>query len=135
MIILDSAVSLYRIEHAELVDGIKEKDRKERMDTVLEANRSLSRQLSMLSNLAKERKIPVLITAHAFKSWDDGMFDVVGGDAIKYWSKTMVYLEKTGKTSERKATIVKHRSRAEDGSVKFMLVDDGIKPSSGFRIF
>ncbi len=134
LIILDSAVALYRIEHAELADGIAEKDRKKKMGMLLEANRSLSRQMSVLSKIANERRIPVLITAHAFKSWEDGGYDVVGGDAIKYWSKNMVFLEKTGKTSERKATIVKHRSRPEGGSVKFMLVNEGIKPS-GFRIF
>jgi len=129
LIILDSAVALYRIEHAELADGIAEKDRKSRMDTLLEANRSLSRQMSVLSKVAKEKKIPVLITAHAFKNWDNGSYEVVGGDAIKYWSKAMVHLEKTGKTSERKATIMKHRSKEEDNSVKFLLVNEGIKPS------
>jgi len=135
LIILDSAVALYRIEHAELSDGIAEKDRKSRMDTLLGANRSLSRQMSVLSKVAKDRNIPVLITAHAFKNWDDGSYEVVGGDAIKYWSKAMVHLEKTGKTSERKATIMKHRSKEENNSVKFLLVNDGIKPSGGFRIF
>ena len=100
---------------------------------------------------ANKKGIPVVVTAHAFKHWDDGshgydrgggsavyghgggsaVYEMVGGDAMRYWSKTIVYLEKTGKTSERKATIMKHRSREEDGSVKFMLVDDGIKPSRG----
>lgn len=134
LIILDSAVALYRIEHAGLAEGIAEKDKIRKMDLLLSANRSLSRQLSVLSNTAKESGIPVLITAHAFSNWEDGKTDVVGGDAMKYWSKTMVLLEKTGRASERKATIVKHRSREEDGSVKFVITGDGIKPS-GFRIF
>jgi len=151
LIIIDSAVALYRIEHAELSEGIAEKDRKSKMDTLLGANRSLSRQMALLSKIANEKGIPVVVTAHAFKHWDDGshgydrgggsavyghgggsaVYEMVGGDAMRYWSKTIVYLEKTGKTSERKATIMKHRSREEDGSVKFMLVDDGIKPSRG----
>ena len=131
LIILDSAVALYRIEHAELADGIQERDRKNKMDILLGANRSLSRQMSVLSKTAKDRNIPVLITAHAFKNWDNGELEVVGGDAIKYWSKVMVHLEKTGKTSERKATLVKHRAREENSSVKFLLVNEGIKPSKG----
>ncbi|MBM3303632.1 MAG: DNA repair and recombination protein RadB [Candidatus Aenigmarchaeota archaeon] len=135
LIILDSAVALYRIEHAELAEGIQERDRKNRMDTLLGASRSLSRQMSVLSKIAKDRNIPVLITAHAFRNWDSGELEVVGGDAIRYWSKTMVHLEKTGKTSERRATIVKHRAREENNSVKFLLVNEGIKPSKGFGLF
>lgn len=134
LIVLDSAVALYRIEHAELADGVAEKDKSKKMDMLLGANRSLSRQMSLLSKTARERNIPVLVTAHAFKSWDDGSYEMVGGDAMKYWSKTIIHLEKTGKTSERKATLVKHRAREENNSVKFLLVNDGIKPS-GFRIF
>ncbi len=135
LIVLDSAVALYRIEHAELADGVAEKDKSKKMDMLLGANRSLSRQMSLLSNTARERNIPVLVTAHAFKSWDDGSYEMVGGDAMKYWSKTIIHLEKTGKTSERKATLVKHRAREENNSVKFLLVNEGIKPSGGFRIF
>jgi DNA repair protein RadB len=131
LIILDSAVALYRIEHAELAEGVSDKDRAKKMDVLLSANRSLSRQMSALSKIAKDRSIPVVVTAHAFKSWDDGSYDIVGGDAMRYWSKTMVYLEKTGKTSERKATIAKHRSREEHGVAKFLLTNDGIKPSKG----
>ena len=134
LIVLDSAVALYRIEHAELADGVAGKDRIKNMDILLGANRSLSRQMSMLSKIAKEKNMPVLVTAHAFKNWDDGSYDMVGGDAMRYWSKTIVYLEKTGKTSERKATIIKHRAREENGSVKFLLMNEGIRPV-GFRIF
>jgi DNA repair protein RadB len=131
LVILDSAVALYRIEHAELADGVLEKDRAKKMDILLGANRSLSRQMSVLSKISKERNIPVLVTAHAFRNWDDGSHEMVGGDAMRYWSKTIVHLEKTGKTSERKATLVKHRAREENNSVKFLLTNDGIKPSRG----
>jgi DNA repair protein RadB len=122
MIILDSAVALYRLECA---DPTKE---------TLEANKKLSIQLSILSNLARKKNIPVLITAHTFKDWDSGENKIIGGDSIKYWSKSIVFLEHTGKTGERKASIVKHRSLPEGRSVKFMIVNEGIKPS-GFKIF
>ena len=69
-----------------------------------------------------------------FRGWENGNPDVVGGDLMKYWSKTMVYLEKTNRMSERKATIMKHRFAPEGGNVKFSIVKEGIKPS-GFRIF
>jgi DNA repair protein RadB len=122
LIILDSAVALYRLEYAD-----------PKAET-LEAHRELSKQISILSGISRERNIPVIITAHTFQNWDTGTNEIVGGDMIKYWSKAIVYLERTNKTSERKATIVKHRWLPEGGTVKFVIVEDGIKPA-GFRIF
>ncbi|MEM5871719.1 MAG: DNA repair and recombination protein RadB [Candidatus Aenigmatarchaeota archaeon] len=122
MIILDSAVALYRLECA---DPTRE---------TLEINKELSIQLSILSNIARRKNIPVIITAHAFKNWDSGENQIIGGDAIKYWSKVIVFLEPTGKMNERKATIIKHRSLPEGRNVKFEIVKEGIRPSS-FRIF
>lgn len=123
LIILDSAVALYRLEHGE-----------NSKPEITEQNRELSRQLSILSAISRDKKIPVVLTAHTYKNWDTGENEIVGGDPLKYWSKSIVFLEKTGKTSERKATIIKHRSEPEGKSVKFMIVEDGIRPS-GFRIF
>jgi DNA repair protein RadB len=131
LIILDSAVSLYRLEYSEQSDS---KDRTDPKKEILRANRELSKQVSVLSAIAREMEIPVLLTAHMFRNWDTGRNEIIGGDMIKYWSKAIISLEKTGKTSERRATIVKHRSLAEGGSVKFMIVQNGIKPA-GFRIF
>jgi len=122
LIVLDSAVSLYRLENT---DPKIEK---------LETSRELSKQLSILSNIARDKEIPILITTHTFKNWDTGEDDTVGGDSIKYWSKSMVFIEKTSKTGERKATVTKHRSIEEGKSVKFQLVEDGIKPGK-FSIF
>jgi len=130
MIIVDSMVALYRIEYSETRNG-----ELKRLNTqIMEANRELSRQLSILSNIAREKNIPVVITAHVFSNWDTGEEEIIGGEVIKYWSKVMVLLERTGKMSERKATITKHRYMPEGKSAKFIIVDEGIKPA-GFRIF
>ena len=143
LVILDSSVALYRLEHAELKSGkalyvspqenISAQARKYSPE-ISEMNREMSKQLAFLSSLARERKIPVIITAHTYKNWETGDNEIVGGDPLKYWSKTMVFIEKTSRTGERKATITKHRSQPEGKSVKFEIVEDGIKPS-GFRIF
>ena len=125
LIVIDSMVALYRLEYTE-----EKKKKSERMEHI----RELSRQLSVLSNIAREKNIPVMITSHMFKDWDTGNSDVVGGDMMKYWSKTIMYIEKTSKMSERKAIIMKHRFAPEGGNVKFSIVKEGIKPS-GFRIF
>ncbi|MFH1978623.1 MAG: DNA repair and recombination protein RadB [Candidatus Aenigmatarchaeota archaeon] len=122
LIVVDSMVSLYRLEYTDpKVEAI-------------EANRELSKQLSVLSKIAKDRNIPVIITAHTFENWDTGENEVVGGNVIKYWSKSIIYIERTGKTSERKAIITKHRHMPEGKSVKFDLVEEGIRPA-GFKLF
>ncbi len=122
MLVLDSAVALYRLKCA---DPTKE---------TLGANKELSVQLSILSNIARKKKIPVIITAHTFKNWETGENQIIGGDSIKYWSKSIIFIEHTGRMGERKATVFKHRSIPEGRTVKFDIVNEGIRPS-GFRIF
>jgi|GEM_PF-69917 DNA repair protein RadB len=175
LIILDSAVALYRLEYAdahangnmnigdiekneaelsltglshaqhgntkstEVGNNIKPRTEKLKSKAfadsqILAANRELSKQLSILSNIAREKNIPVVITAHTFKNFRTGEDDMIGGEMIKYWSKAIVFLERTGKTSERKATVFKHRSLPEGSSAKFEITGSGIKPS-GFKIF
>ncbi len=127
LIIVDSIVSLYRLGND------PEKGRQSR-EELLEANRELSRQLSVLSNMARQRKIPVIMTAHTFKNWETGENEMIGGDVLKYWSKAIIFLEKTEKLSERKATITKHRFMEEGKEAKFVIVEKGIEPSK-FKIF
>ena len=132
LIIIDSMVALYRLEYADRMN--EKKSGKKEIDLVMEANRELSKQLSLLSAVSREKNIPVLITTHTFRHWDKGTNELVGGDAMKYWSKTIVLLEKTGRMSERRATVIKHRHVPELGQAKFDITQNGIKPS-GFRIF
>lgn len=122
LIVVDSTSNLYRLEYADA----KEED--DKVATII-SNRRLSKQLSILHNIAKERDIPVIVTSHMTKNWDTEENDVVGGEMVKYWSKAIILLEKTGKANERKAIIIKHRSLPEGKDVKFLLVENGIKPS------
>lgn len=123
LVVLDSAAALYRLEYA---DPDKE---------ALPANRELSRQMSILSSIARNKKIPVIVTSHTYKNWETERNEIVGGDSVKYWSKVLVFLERTGKMGERNATVIKHRWIPEGKSVKFVLTQDGIKPASGFKLF
>lgn len=132
LIILDSAAALYRLEYS---DGMNYEGKGyDSNQKVLEANRELSRQLSILSNIAREKGIPVLVTSHTFRHWETGEDEVVGGDSMKYWSKALVFIERSGKMSERCATLIKHRSIPEGRKVKFTITGDGIK-EAGFRLF
>lgn len=121
LIIVDSFVSLYRLEYAD-----------PKIETI-EANRELSKQMSVLAKIAKEKNISVMVTAHTFKNWETGEDEVVGGNLLKYWSKVILFFERTGRTSERKVTIAKHRSLQEGKSVKLDLVEAGIQPA-GFKL-
>ncbi|MFH0889819.1 MAG: DNA repair and recombination protein RadB [Candidatus Aenigmatarchaeota archaeon] len=114
LVVLDSSVALYRLEYAET-------------DDVMKANKQLGIHLSMLSGMARDLKIPVVITTHVFKKNDSEILDVIGGDAIKYWCKSIILIDKTRETSVRSATIVKHRSITEGKSVNFLLTETGIE--------
>ena len=87
----------------------------------------------IMRKMAKEKNISVMVTAHTFKNWETGEDEVVGGNLLKYWSKVILFFERTGRTSERKVTIAKHRSLQEGKSVKLDLVEAGIQPA-GFKL-
>lgn len=128
LIIVDSMVALYRLEYAET------ENESQTQKSILEANRQLSKQLSLLSELSRDKGIPVIVTAHTYKNWKTGKNEMIGGDVLRYWSKAIVFLERTGRMSERKASIVKHQHLPEGQTAKFMLVENGISPVR-FRLF
>lgn len=122
LIILDSAVALYRLEFLENKEDSNE------------PARQLSKQMSILSHIARSKGIPVIATAHTYRKWDTEKDEIIGGELIKYWSKSLVFIERTGRMSERQARIVKHRHIEEGKEVKFMLAEEGIVPVR-FKIF
>lgn len=128
LVIVDSFSALYRLEYADAGQS------KGVNPVILDANRELSRQLSILSTYARERHVPVIITSHTFRNRETGQDEVVGGEVIKYWSKGIVFVERTGRAGERKATVIKHRSLPEGKHAKFVIDGHGIKPA-GFKLF
>lgn len=108
LLVVDSLVMLYRL-------NLPEDHQK--------ANAMLSKQISWLHSLAEEQKIPVVVTGHVYTTEDGNQ--VVGGDIIKYWAKSLLFVEKTGR-GKRRATLIKHRSRGAGKSCNFRLSDSGI---------
>ncbi len=86
LVVVDSLVALYRLEYSN-------------QDEVLAASRKLSKQLSSLAGLARDEKIPVILTAHTYKNWETRADEMVGGEVLKYWSKAILFLERTGRMS------------------------------------
>ncbi len=110
MIIVDSLVALYRIKLQEEVS---------------ESNRELSRQLSILSKIARKKDIPVIVTNQVYSSFKTDDITMVGRDVPTYWSKCLVRLEKVSENT-RKAVLKKHRSRPEGLSKSFRLGREGL---------
>jgi len=111
LIILDSAVALYRL----------------REGGQTEINRELGKQMGLLSRLARKYNIAVIITNHIYSVFDgDGVIEPVGGTILKYWSKIIVELEKN-ENGERFAVLKRHKNKPEGLKVKFEIVNKGLR--------
>lgn len=98
LIVLDSAVALYRLE-----EGATERKKA--------LGRELGRMLAGLAGVARRRNLAVLITNQVYSSMENGLDDVrpVGGPALEYWSKVIIELRIRGEMGQREGVIVKHR--------------------------
>lgn len=111
LIILDSAVALYRLK-----DGGQ-----------TQINRDLGKQMGLLSKIARKYDIAVIITNHIYSVFnEEGIIEPVGGTILKYWSKNIVELIKN-ENGERYALLKRHKTRPEGQKVKFEIVDSGLK--------
>jgi len=111
LIILDSAVALYRL--------------KEGGQTQI--NRDLGKQMGLLSKIARKYDIAVIITNHIYSVFDEeDIIEPVGGTILKYWSKNIIELIKM-ENGERFALLRRHKTRPEGQKVKFEIVDSGLK--------
>jgi len=125
LIVVDSAVMLYRLEFAKKED-------------VFEVNRDLGAQLGLLTQIVRRHKIPVLLTNQIYHSFDEyDKVHMVGGDVVKYSSKCLIELQ-TLPSGARRAVLRKHRSIPEEREVVFRIVTRGLELTSdrkGFGLF
>lgn len=124
LIVVDSMVMLYRLAKAD--------------ENIAETNLELANQLRTLSEIARKKSIPILVTNQVYSDFKTNDLKIVSGDIIKYWSKCIVKLEKLD-SSSYKASIFKHRSLAASNSICFEIKDQGLievkDPKKGFRLF
>lgn len=112
LVILDSAVALYRVGDGESS----------------QLNQELGRQMNRLLNMARKHDLAVVITNHVYSRFDgEGLIEPVGGTILKYRSKIMVEIVKGTIGAERYAILKRHRSLPEGLRVKFRIVDEGLK--------
>lgn len=113
LIIVDTIAMLYRLV---------------RVHDVQEVNRELGIQIGYLTEIARKKKIPVLVTNQVYTSFDSkDRINMVGGDLLKYGSKCLIELQ-AGHTGKRKAVLRKHRSIAGEKEAWFRITQEGIGP-------
>ncbi|MBQ9159973.1 MAG: DNA repair and recombination protein RadB [Methanobrevibacter sp.] len=113
LIVLDSAVALYR------VDDMKSS----------KLNKELGKQMGVLSKIARQYDISVVLTNQIYNAFDEeGNNDIkaVGGTILQYWSKVIIQLERGEETNQRIATLRRHRSIAEGKQAIFSIASIGI---------
>ncbi len=113
LVIVDSFTFLYRSELEDYERQVK-------------AKRELIAQLTFLLGLARKFDLAVVITNQMFTDVKSGEEKPLGGPSIDHISKTIIGLEKIN--NQRKAILVKHRSKPEGLSCIFRITDRGIEP-------
>ncbi len=112
LIIIDTATIFYRLELAKGVD-------------VRIINYNLIIQIAVLTEIAREKNIPVIATNQVYSDFNlKDEFKMVGGDILRYSSKCLIKLN--NKDKKRLATIVSHRSIPEGKELTFSIINEGI---------
>lgn len=113
LIIIDTLTIFYRLELAKNTD-------------VKSANKQLIWQLSYLTEIAREKSIPILITNQVYSDFDKkDDFKMVGGDILKYSSKCLIKLQNLSE-NKRKAILITHRSIPEGKELVFAIINKGV---------
>jgi DNA repair protein RadB len=111
MIVIDSISMHYRLTS-------REEDRGDR--------KSLAGQSTKLTNLAREKAIPVVVTSQVYTDVETGTFEALGGHALHHNAKLIVRIDKL-KSSRRRAVLMKARHLPEGLEADFRLTADGIE--------
>lgn len=114
LIVVDSISMLYRLELG-------------KAEAIFETNSALARQIAILVEITRSKKIPVLITNQVYA--DFGKKDkvkMVGGDLLKYGSKCLIELAKLGGAENCAFILRKHRYIAGSTEHLFKIVHKGI---------
>lgn len=119
LIVFDSVAMLYRLEIGKNND-------------VYNVNRELGIQIAYLSEVARKKNIPVLVTNQVYSDFENkDQVKMVGGDILKYSSKCLIELQKSTDLSvdtKRKLVLRKHRSLPDGKGFSYKIINEGIIP-------
>ena len=112
LIVVDTISMLYRLELGQTKE-------------IYEVNSSLGQQISLLIEIARKYKLPVLIANQVYADFNQkDKVNMVGGDLLKNGSKCLIEL-RNGKSGVRECILRKHRSLPQR-KIKFKIINKGI---------
>ena len=94
LVIIDSITGLYRGETEDI-------------ESTFEANKELNRQLGHLTEIAKTTGAAVILTGQVRSILDTSQLEPVAQRLLRYWSTTILKIEKTAFTSNSQVTMEK----------------------------
>ncbi|MBT5740574.1 DNA repair and recombination protein RadB [Candidatus Woesearchaeota archaeon] len=113
LIVVDSISMLYRLALGQ-------------SNEVYDVNATLGKQIACLVEIARKKKIPVLVTNQVYADFKQpDTVKMVGGDLLKYGSKCLLELQNLA--NGRGLLLRKHRSLPEGKSCLFRIVGEGIE--------
>lgn len=117
LIIIDTFTSLYSAKVAD-TEG-----------KAFSVNRELNRQLAILAQLAKIRKIPVIITSQVRSVMDDlnGGVKPVATRVLKFWADTIIALKPMDYPQTIKTVLEKTRENPQEVNCYVQIGEAGIK--------
>jgi len=101
VVVVDTVTSLYRAEMGE------------EKEATFELNRELGRQLACLAQLAKTRKVAVLIASQVRNVFREGFVAIepVATRVLRFWSDTVINLKATSRGNAVRGVLEKHSER------------------------
>ena len=116
LIVIDTFTSLYGAKVAES------------SSKAFSVNRELNRQLAILAQTAKIRKIPVIIVSQVRSVFDDPNVTVapVANRVLKFWADTIIAMKPTGYPQTIKA-VLETRENKEEVTCYVQIGETGIK--------
>ena len=117
LIVIDTLTSLYGAEVAE------------RSGKAFNVNRELNRQLAILAQATRIRKIPVVVTSQVRSVFDNPDVNVapVAQRVLKFWADTIISLKPTSYPQTLKAIIEKSQSNSQEITCYVQIQESGIQ--------
>ena len=117
LIVIDTLTSLYGLEVAEY------------SGKAFSVNRELNRQLAILAQATKIRKIPVMVTSQVRSVFDNPGVSIapVANRVLKFWADIIIALEPTEYPPIIKAVIEKARGVSQETNCYVQILESGIQ--------
>lgn len=116
LVIIDAVTSLYRVQIAE-VSG-----------KAFDLNRELNRQMAVLAETAKTRKLSIIVTSQVRSIFNEPYVSVapVATRVVKFWAETIIALKPTENPQIIKAVIEKASGKPQEATCYLRITEAGI---------